>query len=339
VSWQDPLYPTFLALAMKLTGSDLAGPLLLQHALGLGSAWLAWAIARRMAGSLAGLLAAALAALSPVPIYYEGLVEKSAPGIFLFGLAAWPRRPPAGRAAGARGIARSRRSRGNARCFVAAQRSPRLAVRRGLSAIGIHRFSPPFRVITGASRSGQGTKLGNQRGNRTGTFQAPPFLRDDPRFEEIDWKAEAERRAGRLLEKDEVSRFWFREGLRTWLETPGFAARNTAGKALLFVSAVELPDTQAFPFFRDRFAILRLPLPGMGPTLVLAIVGVALSSGFWRARAAEIALLVGYAGSSCSSSSWAGTGSSRSRSSRPSRGWPRQGSSSSPGCGMPCVSG
>ena len=70
VSWQDPLYPTFLALVMKITGSDLAGPLAVQHALGIGSAWLAWAIARRMAGPAAGLFGAGLVALSPVPIYY-----------------------------------------------------------------------------------------------------------------------------------------------------------------------------------------------------------------------------------------------------------------------------
>lgn len=321
VSWQDPLYPTFLALFTKLTGSDLAGPLLVQHALGLGSAWLAWAIARRMAGPIAGLVAAALAALSPVPIYYEGLIEKSAPGIFLFGLAAWLLgsglvRGHAGRVAGA-GIALALTAllRGNALlvppvgglAIVLARPRPIGAARALLAfAIGIALvFGPAMvrnRAITGdfALTAGQGGAnywIGNQPGNQTGTFQAPTFLRDDPRFEALDWKAEAERRVGRLLEKGEVSRFWFREGLYTWVDGPRFAVRNTVRKALLFISAIELPDTQAFPFFRDRFAILRLPLPGMGPTSALALTGVVFSLAVWRARAAELGLAAGYAAS------------------------------------------
>ncbi len=321
ISWQDPLYPTFLALATKITGSDLAGPLAVQHALGVLSAWLAWAIARRMGGGVAGLVAAALAALSPVPIFYEGLVEKSAPGIFLFGLAAWGL--GSGLARGSAGLlvasgialALTALLRGNALLVIpAAALAILLARPRPISAvrallaftIGIGLvFGPTMsrnRVITGslALTAGQGGAnfwLGNQAGNRTGTFQPPRFLRDDPRFEESDWKAEAERRAGRMLEKGEVSRFWFEEGLRTWWQAPGFAVRNTVRKALLFVSAIELPDTQTFPFFRERFAILRLPLPGMGPICALAIVGAALSLGAWRARAPEIALLLGYAGS------------------------------------------
>ena len=321
VSWQDPLYPTFLALAMKLTGSDLAGPLVVQHVLGLGSAWLAWAIARRMAGPVAGLVAVAIAALSPVPIYYEGLIEKSAPGIFVFGLAAWLlgsglARGRAGRLAGSgAALALTALLRGNALlvmpaaalAIVLVRPRPNGAARALLAfAIGIALvFGPAVvrnRMITGrlALTAGQGGAnfwVGNQRGNPTGTFQAPAFLRDDPRFEEMDWKREAERRAGRMLEEGEVSRFWFREGLRTWIDAPRFAARNAVRKGLLFVSAIELPDTQAFPFFRDRFAILRLPLPGMGPISALALVGVALSLGAWRSRAAELALLAGYAGS------------------------------------------
>lgn len=325
VSWQDPLYPTFLALVMKLTGSDLAGPLLVQHALGVASAWVAWSIARRMAepasGPLAGLVAAALAGLSPVPIYYEGLVEKSAPGIFLFGLAAWLlgsglARGRAGRVAGS-GIALALTAllRGNTLLVLPVAAIAILLVRpRPISgAKGLLAFALGIalvfglamarnRVISGSFTltTGQGGAnfwVGNNRGNLSGTFQAPPFLRDDPRFEELDWKAEAERRAGRMLEKGEVSRLWFREGLGTWVDASGFAVRNTLRKGLLFVSAIELADTQAFPFFKDRFAILRLPLPGMGPISALALVGVALSLGTWRSRAAELALLAGYAGS------------------------------------------
>jgi 4-amino-4-deoxy-L-arabinose transferase-like glycosyltransferase len=321
VSWQDPFYPSFLALVMKLTGSDLVAPLAVQHLLGLLASVLAWAIARRMAGPVAGLVAAAFVALSPVAVYYEGLLEKSAPGIFLFALAAWLFATGLARGSNARvagagaALALTALLRGNtllvlpvaALAILLARPRPSSAWKAVLAfAIGLALVFVPAilrnHFIRGsyALTAGQGGAnfwVGNNPGNSTGTFQSPPFLRDDPRFEEEDWRAEAERRAGRMLDGGEVSRFWFRQGLRYWWTAPISALHNTERKALLFFSAIELPDTQSFRFFRDHFAVLTLPLPGMGPVCVLALLGVALSLRKWRSRAAELALLSGYAAS------------------------------------------
>jgi len=323
VSYQDPLYPTILALLVKFTGSDLAGPLAVQHALGVASAGLCFAIARRMGGPVAGLVAAALAALSPVPIYYEGLIEKSAPGIFLFALATWLlasglARGRAARVAGAgAALALTALLRGNALFVlpvaglaIALARPRPIPTGKAIVALGLGIalvLVPTMtrnRMITGsfALTAGQGGAnfwVGNNAGNRTGTFRPPPFLREDPRHEEYDWRAEAERWAGRTLDRGEVSRFWLREGLRYWVEFPAAAMRNTGIKMLLFFSGYELPDTQAYSFFRDYIGIpiLRWPLPAMGPTMALAILGLLVSLPLWRARAAELGLLAGYAAS------------------------------------------
>jgi tetratricopeptide (TPR) repeat protein len=306
---------------MKLTGSDLAGLLGAQCAFGLLGAVLVWAIARRMAGPLAGIAAGGLAALSPVPVYYEGLVEKSALCIFLFALSVWLL---------VDGIQKGKRTRlavaGTILALAALLRANVLFI-LPVAIVLIWMLRPPdmgrsaatlafiagllfvFVPVMGRNRAvlgdwaltaGQGGAnfwIGNNPQNQTGSFFAPPFLRHDPRFEEIDWKAEAERRSGRQLARGEVSRFWFREGLAYWVNAPMSAARNTVRKAALFLSEAELPDTHAHPFFRDRFAPLRLPLPGMGPIVAFAAVGLVFSLGCWRSRLTELVLFGAYASS------------------------------------------
>ena len=70
--FRPPGYPYFLALIYKLThGSDLAARIV-QMALGLLSAFLAYKLGRRWFGSAVGLIAAGMMSLYWVFIYYEG---------------------------------------------------------------------------------------------------------------------------------------------------------------------------------------------------------------------------------------------------------------------------
>ena len=321
VSFQDPLYPLFLAFAIKITGSDLAGPLIIQSALGLVTALLAWAIGRRMAGPVAGMTAGALAALSPVVIFYEGLIEKSPLCMLLFAATAWllgtgisgGRR---GRlvAAGATLIAAAL-LRGNilllipvllAAPLLAGSARIKTATAVLLLLLGMGLVVGPTvlrnHVVFGnaaltAGQAGPNFYIGNNPDNQTGTFAKDPWLQDDPRFEESDWTAEAERRAGRQLTSGESSDFWFKEGLRYWRDQPIPATRNVIRKSLLYLAEFEQPDTHPYLFFRKHFPPLRLPLPGMGPVIVLAVLGVALSLVTWRNRAGELLLFFGYAAS------------------------------------------
>lgn len=321
VSFQDPLYPLFLAFAIKITGSDLAGPLIIQSALGLVTALLAWAIGRRMAGPVAGMAAGALAALSPVVIFYEGLIEKSPLCMLLFAATAWLL--GTGLAGGRRGrlvaagatLIAAALLRGNILLLVpvvlvvpllagSARVKSATAVLLLLSGMGLVVGPTVLRnhVVFGnaaltAGQAGPNFYIGNNPDNQTGTFAKRPWLQDDPRFEERDWTTEAERRAGRQLTSGESSDFWFKEGLRYWRDQPLPATRNVIRKSLLYLAEFEQPDTHPYLFFRKRFPPLSLPLPGMGPVIVLAVLGVVLSLATWRNRAAELALFFGYAAS------------------------------------------
>lgn len=321
VSFQDPLYSLFLAGVMKLTGITPVGPLIVQAALGLLCALLAWAIARRVAGPAAGVVAAALVALSPVAVFHEGLLEKATLCMLLFTLAAWLL---------ASGLARGRRARvaGAGAALAAAvllrgnvlvvlpialaipiAARPRkvnapagvsllllgIAVVFGLAAFRNYDVFGDWTLAPG--QVGPSFYIGNNPGNRTGTFMTWPWLRDDLRFEERDWRAEAQRRTGRLMSRGATSAFWLGEGLAFWRDHPGAAMKSFLRKGLLYLSEFDQPDTHPYLFFRRRFAPLRLPLPGMGPIVALSVLGLLASIPFWRARATEMALFLAYAAS------------------------------------------
>ncbi|MDP3937635.1 MAG: tetratricopeptide repeat protein [Deltaproteobacteria bacterium] len=321
VSFQDPLYALFVAGVMKLTVMSPAAPLVAQSILGLLSALLAWALARRMAGPVAGVAAAALVALSPVAVFYDGLLEKSPLCMFLFTLGAWllasgVAEGRKGRVAGAgAALAAAVLLRGNVLLVLPlALAVPLLARPRGVRAgAAIALLLAGIMLVFGATalrnravfgdwtitpgQSGPNFFIGNNPENQTGTFMPQPWLRDDLRFEEMDWRAEAERRTGRLMSRSSTSAFWLGEGLTYWRDSPAAAFKNLVRKGLLYFSEFEQPDTHPYLFFRPRFAPLRLPLPGMGPIAALSVLGLVLSIPLWRARSAELLLFLGHAGS------------------------------------------
>ena len=69
---RPPGYPFTLALIYALFGLHYAAPVLIQMLLGVGNALLAFVIARRVWGNLAGLVAAALMGTYWANIYFEG---------------------------------------------------------------------------------------------------------------------------------------------------------------------------------------------------------------------------------------------------------------------------
>ncbi len=321
LSFQDPLYALFAAGVMKLTVMSPAAPLVAQSILGLLSALPAWALARRMAGPVAGVAAAALVALSPVAVFYDGLLEKSPLCMFMFTLGAWllatgVAEGRKGRVAGAGvALAAAVLLRGNVLLVLPlALAAPLLARPRGMrAATGIALLLAGIMLVFGVTalrnravfgdwtiapgQSGPNFFIGNNAENQTGTFKPQPWLRDDLRFEEIDWRVEAERRTGRLMNRSATSAFWLREGLAYWRDSPAAALRNLVRKGLLYYSGFEQPDTHPYLFFRSRFAPLQLPLPGMGPIAALSVLGLVLSIPLWRARSAELLLFLGHAGS------------------------------------------
>src|SRR6185369_11619212 len=112
-----------------------------------------------------------------------------------------------------------------------------------------------------------------------GAYGVVPFVRANPHFEEEDFRAEAESRAGRSLTRAEVSAFWLRAGLAHVAAEPAFAARAFGRKLVLFWNDFEISDNQD-QYLLERFSwVLRLPLLSFGWVAPLAVLGVVAG---WR---------------------------------------------------------
>lgn len=85
----------------------------------------------------------------------------------------------------------------------------------------------------------------------------------------------AETATGRTLRPSEVSRYWFREGLRYWAADPAGALALTARKAGMLLAAPELPNNKQIRFFTRRASpMMRLPWPDFGLAAPLALLGL-----------------------------------------------------------------
>jgi tetratricopeptide (TPR) repeat protein len=117
--------------------------------------------------------------------------------------------------------------------------------------------------------------LANKRGNPTGRYISPPFIRPNPAYEEYGFRLEAERRTGRSMKPSELSRFWFRQGVNEIRADPEAFARHALRKAALVFNHYELPDNQNYYFFEAHVApMLRAPMPTYGALLPFALCGM-----------------------------------------------------------------
>ncbi len=315
VFYQDPLYPYFLAGLYRVFGPGSPGVLLAQALLGAATVLLVYRVARRLFGPREALLAGAVAAVYPVFLFYDALLLKVSLSLFLLTLALdlllWADAGGGARAWLSAGFATglATLTRGNYLVFLPVllawvwlsrpTGAPRRARAAGGVALGLglaiapvtlHNFAASGDVVLVTSQAGQNFYIGNHRGNATGIYKAPPFVRAHAHHEEEDFRAEAERRTGRSLSPGELSRYWLREGLAEIRADPAHFARHTLRKLRLLGNDFEVPDNQSFGFFRDHVSpLLRLPLPGFGAVLPLALCGMAFA---WRQRSARLLLLL-----------------------------------------------
>ena len=327
VFYQDPLYPYFLGLLYRVAGRDLLLVRLVQVGLGVGTCALAALVADRVAGRVAANVAALLLAVFRPSIFQEAEIDKTALGVFLLTAALALLLDPRLRARAAAGavLGLAALTRGNL-LLVAPLAAIALAVQgargregsepgpspwsaawlrapstRGaavfLAAFAVvlfpvalrnHHFSGEWHPTTYGA--GAVFYTGNNPANASGGFEHVPFVRSDAAYEEHDFRAAAESRAGRPLSPGEISGFWFREGLRHVLANPGFAATVTLRKVALLLSDYELPDAWDMYFLARYSPVLGLPLLSMAPLVGLAVLGAILA---WR-RSTIVRLLTGF---------------------------------------------
>ncbi len=292
--YMDPLYPYVLAGLYRISGRDLLLARFLNVVFGAASCGLVGRIGVRVGGGAVGSLAALGFALYKPEIFYAGEIDKTCLSVFLTAAtlalalgATLPARFAAGVVLGLAALTR-------ANLLLLAplgvlwvvmerpERPARAVAAAGLFGAGValallpvawrnHHLSGEWVLTT--AQAGQNFYTGNNALNPYGAYGALPFVRGNPHFEEADFRAEAERRVGRALGPEEVSRFWFGEAFRHMREQPAFAAGAFLRKLALFWNDFEISDNQDQYLLARESWVLRLPLPGFGAVAPFALLG------------------------------------------------------------------
>jgi len=296
--YQDPLYPYVLGAIYAARGHDLQAVRLLQALLAALAAVAVAATALRLSGRLAAAVAGGLYAVAPTLIFYDGQIEKTSLTVHLVAptMLAWVearRRGPrlwlvAGLGLGALALLRgnfilllppaviaawwqSGRDRRSAVALAVGIALPIVpATARNLAVSG--------ELVLVTSQGGQNFYTGNHAGNQSCSYVPPPFLRPHPRFEELDFLHEAERRNGRSMSASEVSRYWWRQGLAAVRADPAGFARQSLRRLAWTFHPDDLADNIDMQLSARLTPLLAWRLPDLGLLVTLGLVGLALGA-------------------------------------------------------------
>ncbi|MBU0638663.1 MAG: glycosyltransferase family 39 protein [Planctomycetes bacterium] len=299
--FRAPLYPWLLGAVYSLFGRGFLLPRLLQICLGAASCSLLYLLGRSTFGRTTGLLAAVAAATYWVFCYFEAELLIVPLIVFLdlllLCLVMWaghrtglPRWLLAGVVLGLSAIARPnvlifapvvlvwlflrwrRSATWSALGFVCGCLIPVLPITARNYFVGHDR-------VLISSQGGVNFFIGNNPHSDGVTAVVPGTPADwwGGYFESIRL---AERACGRPLKPSEVSQFYFKQGLRFWVEQPGAAVALLLHKLKLFWTPRELGNNKDPQFFADKYTpIVRfLPL-GFGLIAPLGLAGMLLH---WR---------------------------------------------------------
>ena len=332
--YQDPLYPYFLALVYSVFGHSYWAVYLFQLALALVFLLLVYDTARRLFDWRAGIIAAAIAALYKPFIFYESQIEKTALAVFLTALFLWlfvrsmiPRRTsPTPRPSPlvpallplATGAALGLAALTRANTFLFAPLLPlalalkpqatshALRIRAAaFSVIGVLLVITPVSIrnsilarefMLTTTQAGQNLYIGNSPYNTTGQYQAPPWVRPTPEYEQSDFAEYARKTAGKALSYSGVSSFYTRAALN-WATSHGRDFANLLWrKTVLYFNNFEVPDNQDIYFFARYSWVLRLPLLSFGLVFALGLAAmILLARGL--GRLSMVVFFFGYAAS------------------------------------------
>lgn len=289
--FKAPLYPWAVGQVIRLLRpillnlSDVLGlVLILQHALGVLTAWLVWRLARAIAGEPAGLAAGLMCALAGSLLFFEGeLLDASLTALLLTagvtvlgtgrGLREWWRPLLSGALLGLATITRPT-------CVAPALALLGLLATRRWRADGPRAaaltsglFAGPLLVLVLVVAAANGGRaviatyggpnfwLANHAGS-DGWSTAVPQRHGAPQagqdYIEVFALREGARRAGRDLAPEEADRFWRAEGLRFWREEPVRALWQTARRAVYFWQGPEIKSTKRIEFVAGQIPVLRL---------------------------------------------------------------------------------
>jgi tetratricopeptide (TPR) repeat protein len=318
VFYQAPLYPYVLGAVYAVTGPRVTAAFALNAVLDVLALAAIGAVARRLVGGTASVLAIAMGAFYGVFLFNVVQVGKSSLDLLLVALLALA----LVRAEDARDARTARRrwlAAGIVLGFAALNRGNLLLVapllvaraamrpaRAGDAAGGASRPSISKRLASAAlctagallpiapvtlrnavvggdlvltsAHGGFNFYVGNHE-RADGTSKRLPFIRENPEYEPTDSQLVASREAGRSLRPSEVSAWWTRKGVAWLARNPADAIVLYARKLWLLAAAYEIPDSVDYRFVRRGVPLLALPWVSYGIVLPLAIAGLIIAGG------------------------------------------------------------
>ena len=282
VFYQTPLYPYLLGIFFAVAGHHLFLVRLGQACLAALSCVLLAMAGRRFFTARVGLIAAALLAIYPAALFYDGLIQKSSLDLFLVTLllvfVATAQRRTERRwivAIGATiGFFALNREIAAVlwpiaagwllwdRRFALRDRATRaLALTAAtvlvLLPVGIRNYAVGGEFVLTTSQLGPNFYIGNHTG-AGGGYDALVPGRGAVAFEQADARALAEQHTGRTLSASEVSAFWMKRSLDDIATRPGTWLALIGRKLLMTLNANELVDTESVPEYAMYSRVLRV---------------------------------------------------------------------------------
>jgi len=303
--FRPPGYPYLLAAEYRLTSGDPARTRIVQFGIGLGGVLLGFVLARRLGGTVAGLIGAALMATSWTLIFFEGELLDSfvlavlTPGVILWALAAARRGTVARALLTGLGLGAFALVRPNALALVPAVAAWLFWARRAREP-GTPAWKPVLAVVVGGAFAVAPATLRNHAVSGewipiSANAGVNLYIGNNPRADGVhagipdveklagirgwtcfDYPLVVEglsREVGRPLGYGEASRIWAQRGRRWIAEHPGPFLALTAKRLALFLGPAEAGDRD-LDLTREASPVLRR-LPGRFPWyLAAAVAGV-----------------------------------------------------------------
>jgi tetratricopeptide (TPR) repeat protein len=311
--FRPPGYPFFLAAIYKLSGRGYVAPRVVQMAVGLLNALLAFALARRLFGHIVGLIVAALMSVYWVFIYFEGEFLEPSFAVLLallvvYVLVTWLkdmsrlRMLAAGILVGALALVRPNallwvptvalwmlwvmNRRGVKRRAVMGAAALIIGTLIAVVPVTIRNSVVGHDFVPISSNGGVNLFIGNNEradGLVRGTMPGIGTL--DTSFDHLAIVAGVERKTGRSMKHSEVSDYLAHEAFGWMRKHPGRVVGLMWKKTLLFWGPAEPADNKVVAGDRAHSAILsRIPLT-FSMALALALAGLLLLVHDCRPRA------------------------------------------------------
>lgn len=302
--YQAPLYPYFLAVLIKLFDFEVLGLRVTQAILGAAGVGLLGIAGKRWFGPPVGLVAAAMLALFPPAIYYDGIIQKAALDTLLLCamlalMATYRERLTIGHAFGI-GVSLGllTLTRENAMLwtpipllwiFLATAAMPLSSRLLRPAAYGLGLFVIFFPVAARNAyvggewspttfQAGPNFYIGNRIG-ANGIYQPLVPGHETPMYERSDAERLAQQATGRKLSPREVSQFWMSRSFAEIREDIGGWVELLVVKTLLVINAYEIPDVESLGVYRTYSLPLKLlgPLWHFGTLFPLAVIGMVIA--------------------------------------------------------------